>query len=206
MSTRRGSVDMAAASSDGLGTLLQDNPIAVAIIGCEIAFRLVLAAGLAVRYLLRQRRLSNWLLLAVPPVDVVLLALVAIDLGRGTVATNVHSLAGMYLGISVAFGHRMVQWADVRVAHRFAGGPAPTPKARAGAGRASYEWRTFGLALIAAAIAIGTLLGLRFLVAAPDAGAALTQRVPMIGVVVAIWFVSGPLWWSGRTAADRVKI
>lgn len=43
-------------------------------------------------------------------------------------------------------------------------------------------------------------------VAAPDAGAALTQRVPVIGVVVAIWFVSGPLWWSGRTAADRVKI
>lgn len=196
---------MSAASADGLGTLLQDNPIAVAIIGCEIAFWLVLAAGLAVRYLLRQRTLSTWLLLAVPLVDVVLLALVAIDLGRGTVATNVHSLAGMYLGVSVAFGHRMVQWADVRFAHRFAGGPAPTPKPRDGLERASYEWRTFGLAVIAAAIATVTLLGLRYLVAAPDAGAALTDRLPLIGVVVAIWFVSGPLWWSGRTAADRVK-
>ena len=50
-----------------------------------------------------------------------------------------HGLAATYLGVSVAFGPRMVPWADQRFAHRFAGGPpavAPAAaRSRAGAVR-----------------------------------------------------------------------
>ncbi|MBC6463814.1 hypothetical protein HKK72_39190, partial [Actinomadura sp. HBU206391] len=56
------------------------------IAGCEIAFWVVLLAGLAARYLLRMRRLSTVLLICVPLVDVVLLVASVIDLRGGAVA------------------------------------------------------------------------------------------------------------------------
>ena len=49
----------------------------------------------------------------------------AIDLRGGADATGAHSLAALYLGFSIGYGHRMITWADTRFAHRFAGGPAP---------------------------------------------------------------------------------
>ncbi|RQX50832.1 hypothetical protein DLJ57_10885, partial [Micromonospora chalcea] len=90
------------------------------IVGCEVAFWVVLLAGLIARYPLRRPRLGAALLIAVPVVDLVLLAATMIDLRRGATATFAHGLAAAYLGFSVAFGHRMVRWADERFAHRFA--------------------------------------------------------------------------------------
>lgn len=81
------------------------------------------ARGLIARYPLRRPRLGAALLIAVPVVDLVLLAATMIDLRRGATATFAHGLAAAYLGFSVAFGHSMVRWADQRFAHRFAGGP-----------------------------------------------------------------------------------
>jgi hypothetical protein len=60
------------------------------IIGCEIGFWVLLAAGLAARYVLRAKTLSAALLLAVPAIDVLLLAVSAIDLIRGG-AANPHT-------------------------------------------------------------------------------------------------------------------
>lgn len=58
-------------------------------------------------------------------IGVVLLALVAVDLLGGGTASWQQGLAAIYIGISVAYGKRMAAWADVRFAHRFAGGPSP---------------------------------------------------------------------------------
>ena len=48
-----------------------------------------------------------------------------IDLRAGATADVFHGLAAIYVGVSVAFGHRMIRWADEHFAHRFAGGPPP---------------------------------------------------------------------------------
>jgi hypothetical protein len=56
----------------------------------EIAFWALLAAGLAARYLLRRRRFSTALLVAVPLVDLVLLTATVVDLGRGATAGSSH--------------------------------------------------------------------------------------------------------------------
>ena len=53
------------------------------IVACEIAFWVVLAAGLVARYGLRRRRLGAILLACVPLVDVVLLVATVLDLSRG---------------------------------------------------------------------------------------------------------------------------
>ncbi len=129
------------------------SPVLVAIVACEVGFWLVLAAGLLLRYGLRRRTASTWVLRSIPLVDLALLAAVAADVAGGAEVGQVHRLAGIYLGVTVAFGHSIVAWADVRVAHRFAGGspPEPTPKGRAAL---AIEVRSFLRWLLAAAIAL----------------------------------------------------
>ncbi|MCY1142865.1 hypothetical protein OWR29_33135 [Actinoplanes sp. Pm04-4] len=123
----------------------------VAIVACEIGFWVLLIAGLAARYLLKARRLSTALLLSVPLVDVALLVFSIIDLRSGGESSVGHGLAAVYLGVSVAFGHQMLSWADRRFAHRFAGGPPPVRLT--GRERAAHERRMWVRHVIAYVIA-----------------------------------------------------
>jgi hypothetical protein len=183
------------------------------IVACEVGFWLVLTAGLAARYVLRRPRLGAALLACVPLVDLVLLGATVLDLRAGATAGHAHGLAAVYLGFSVAFGHSMVRWADQRFAHRFGGGPPPwrPPRGgsaqgrgvsaseprrpgRFGSARVRYEWREWGKAVLAWAIACG-LLGLAvLLVGDADRTRALVGWVGPLTMAVVIWFVAFPLW------------
>jgi hypothetical protein len=133
------------------------------IVFAEIAFWLTLLAGLVTRYLLRRPRLGMALLVATPFVDLVLLAATTIDLRSGGDAALPHALAAVYIGISIAWGHRMIDWADARFAHRFAGGPSPARPPRTGARHAAHERREWLRHLLAwasgtALLGLGVLL------------------------------------------------
>lgn len=186
--------------ANGSGTVeaMEDiSPMAVAIVACEIAFWVVLAAGLAARYLLRWQRTSVVLLVCTPLLDVVLLAFTVADLRGGGEATGVHGLGAAYLGFSVAFGHTMIRWADQRVAHRFAGGPPPVKPPRKGPARVRYEWREWGKCLAAVGIACAAMALLSFVVASPAQTEALWAPggwMMRLGIVAAIWFAVGPVW------------
>jgi hypothetical protein len=167
------------------------------IAACEIGFWLVLLAGLSVRYLLRRRRLGAALLAATPLLDVVLLAATVIDLNGGATANLAHGLSAAYLGYSVAFGRSMIRWADERFAHRFAGGPPPKGRPKYGRARARYEWREFGKAALATAIACAVLLAMIAVVDAPSRTEALLGWTARLGTVLAIWSIwpiSHTLW------------
>jgi hypothetical protein len=129
------------------------------IIAAEIAFWLTLLTGLATRYVLGRPRLGMALLVATPFIDLVLLVAATIDLRGGGEAALPHALAAVYIGVSVAWGQQLVGWADVRFAHRFAGGPPPERRPRAGRLHATRERREWLRHLLA--WATGTaLLGL----------------------------------------------
>lgn len=127
------------------------------IIACEVAFWVLLGLALSARYILRMRRTSTALLIAVPLVDVVLLIATVLDLRNGATADFTHGLSAAYIGFSVAYGHYLVRWADVRFAHRFAGGQAPVKPPKYGAARAAHEWRIAGMTALAGGIAAGLL-------------------------------------------------
>jgi hypothetical protein len=171
------------------------------IVACEIGFWVVLGAGLVARYLLRRRRLGAVLLVCVPLVDLVLLVATVLDLRRGASANFTHGLAAVYLGFSVAFGPSMVRWADQRFAYRFAGGPPPWKPPKRGPERVRYEWREWGKAVGAWAIACA-LLGLAvLLVDDAERTAELVGWIQRLTAAVVIWFVAFPLWatlFSGR--------
>ncbi|WP_436789589.1 hypothetical protein [Yinghuangia sp. YIM S10712] len=127
------------------------------IIACEVAFWVILGLALSARYVFRMRRTSTALLVAVPLVDVVLLVATVMDLRGGATADFKHGLSAAYIGFSVAYGHYLVKWADVRFAHRFAGGPAPVKPPKYGVARAAHEWRIAGMTALAGGIAAGLL-------------------------------------------------
>jgi hypothetical protein len=118
-------------------------------------------------------------------VDLALLAATTIDLRRGGEAALHHALAAVYIGISVAWGKRMVSWADARFAHRFAGGPPPKRPPRPGrehAARQRGEWLRH-----LSAWATGTaLVGVGVLVVGD-----LDRTTALVNVVVLWTFVLG---------------
>ncbi|MFJ3518096.1 hypothetical protein [Streptomyces sp. NPDC090131] len=130
--------------------------IVALIIACEVGFWVLLAAGLALRYLAKLPRLGAAVLLCEPLMELVLLVVTTLDLKNGAEPDWKHGLAALYIGYTVAFGHYTVKWLDGHAAYRLAGGPKP-----AGAGygrvRALHEWKLWVRTVIAAAVALALL-------------------------------------------------
>ncbi|MER5350769.1 hypothetical protein ABT093_10590 [Kitasatospora sp. NPDC002551] len=141
--------------------------IVTLILSAEVAFWVVLALGLATRYLLRWRAVSTVLLVGLPVIDLVLFLLTLFDLRGGATASWTHALAASYLGFSIGYGPSVVRWADARFLHRFAGGPKPLPAPKYGAGRSRYEWQICLRTLVSAAITITLITALKLLTDAP---------------------------------------
>jgi hypothetical protein len=174
-----------AASTNG-GTV-----ILAVIIACEILFWVFIVAGLCARYLMRRRRAGAVLLALAPVADVVLLAATAIDLATGGEATFAHGLAALYLGLSVAYGHTMIRWADRWFAYRFVGGPRPAKLY--GREYTIACWRDVLRTLLAAAITAAVIGALALVAGDPVRAEPLLALLPVVGVLCAIdliWAVS----------------
>ncbi|MFF9848619.1 hypothetical protein [Streptomyces litmocidini] len=113
--------------------------IVTLIVLCEVGFWVLLAAGLATRYLLKMPRTGMALLLAEPVLELVLLVATAIDLKNGADPGWEHGLAALYIGYTVGHGHRTVRWLDGHAAHRLGGGPPPPKPPKYGTARARHE-------------------------------------------------------------------
>lgn len=131
--------------------------IVTLIVVCEVGFWVLLAAGLATRYLLGMPRTGLALLLCEPLLEVVLLAATAVDLRNGAEPSWEHGLAALYIGYTVGHGHRTVKWLDGHAAHRLAGGPPPPRPPRYGTARAAHEGRVWLGTFVAAAVATALL-------------------------------------------------
>ncbi|MGV4983963.1 hypothetical protein ACVB8X_02620 [Streptomyces sp. NRAIS4] len=127
------------------------------IIACEVAFWVLLAAGLTFRYALRMPRTGLALLLCEPLLEVVLFAVTAIDLKHGAQPDWRHGLAAVYIGFTVGLGHSTIRWADARVAHRFADGPPPPKPPKYGTARAVHEWKVAARWILASLVALALL-------------------------------------------------
>ncbi|MET9580802.1 hypothetical protein ABZY30_35515 [Streptomyces massasporeus] len=127
--------------------------IVALIAACEIGFWVLLAAGLATRYLLKMPRTGLALLLCEPLLEVVLLVATALDLKNGADPNWTHGLAALYIGYTVGHGHRTVKWLDGHAAHRLGGAPPPPKPPRYGMARARHEGAVWLGTLTAAVVA-----------------------------------------------------
>jgi hypothetical protein len=164
------------------------------IVGCEAAFWLVLLLGLAARYLLQRRCLSQWLLLSLPAIDILLLAFTALDLRAGAEVTIAHGLAAVYVGFTIAFGPIAVRWADAHFAHRFAAGPVPPGAPSRGWEAVRYDVGLWFRCIAAWVIALALISGL-IAVLGREVPAESLEIWYRIGIgSIFFWFLFGPLW------------
>ncbi|MEU6306331.1 hypothetical protein [Streptomyces chartreusis] len=133
--------------------------IVALIIACEVGFWVLLALGLAVRYLLKWRRTSVVLLLCEPLLELVLFVATAVDLKNGAEPGWEHGLAALYIGYTVAYGHYTIRWLDGHAAHRLAGAPPPPRPPQYGMARARHEGGLWLRTLLGAAVACALLQG-----------------------------------------------
>ncbi|KPI10929.1 hypothetical protein OV450_3237 [Actinobacteria bacterium OV450] len=126
------------------------------IVTCEIGFWVLLAGGLALRYLGGMPRLGAAVLLCEPLLELVLLVVTTLDLRNGGEPGWTHGLAALYIGYTVGYGHYTVQWLDRHAAYRFGGGPKP-PGPAYGRARAVHEWKLWARTLAGAAVALALL-------------------------------------------------
>ena len=186
-------------------TFFAENPIAAVIVACEVGLWVLLGLGMVLRYLVRLHRVSTVVLAGIPLLDVALVIATAIDLHRGADVGLVHVLAGFYLGSSLAFGPAIVRWADVRFAHRFAGGRAPRPTPKHGPERLAHLMREWYRVVGTVAIASVVLVVLIVFFAAPQDQPGLWWWIGRAWAVVGLWFVFGPLWERGKKSASEAQ-
>lgn len=180
--------------------------MAAFIIGAECAFWVLIALGLLIRYVFKARRVSTIVLLMVPLVDVALLVVSVKHMRDGATADLTHSLAALYLGYSVVFGHSMIRWADQRVAHRFAGGPPPVKPPKYGMARARHEWIWTAKAILAWSISMGIAYLMVWIVGDATRTEALVAQVlwslkiPGIAALIALSYTIWPKREKVRSA------
>ncbi|MNI26929.1 hypothetical protein D3C73_806500 [compost metagenome] len=126
------------------------------ILVCEIMFWVFVAGGLLARYFFHANKVSIILLICTPITDLVLLIATVLDLSNGATAHFMHGLAAYYIGMSIAFGHRIIAACDERFAQWFADGPQP--RKRYGKEHASHERAGWFRHLLAWFIGNGILL------------------------------------------------
>lgn len=90
------------------------NWIVSILITAEILFWVVIVLGLISRYILRLNKVGLFCFALTPLIDLVLVIVMSIDLLNGAKATIPHGIAAVYVGVSIIFGKRMIQWADDR--------------------------------------------------------------------------------------------
>lgn len=175
-----------------------------AIVAAEVAFWVFLLGGLALRYLVRARRLSTVVLAAVPLVDLALLILVAVDVVGGAPPSHPHALAAIYLGITVAFGHPIIRRTDAWFRHRFAGGPPPLKPPKGSTEEVRAIWREWFRVALAAAIAAAclvlmiTLEGWHAPGSVDEASAhPYWATLMLLPTVTGVWFLAGPAFAGG---------
>lgn len=174
--------------------LTQPYVLYLLIVGCEVAFWVVLLLALAVRYWLHREALSRWLLFSLPVIDILLLVFTGVDLNAGTTATFAHGLAAVYVGFTIAFGSIAVRWADAHFAHRFASGPVPPKAPTRGWKAVRFELELWLRCIAAWVIALGLIAALTAYLGNGAALQSLQVWYRFGFGCVFFWFLFGPVW------------
>ena len=162
----------------------------------------MLLGALALRYLVRNERLSRALLVGLPAIDLLLLIFTTVDLHRGAIASFAHGLAAAYVGFTVAFGGMAVRWTDAHFAHRFGAGPAPPKAPSQGWQAVRYDLNLWARCILACLITVALVEVLVMFTGQGETTRPLLVWHKHALGCIAVWFVFGPVW-SLATAAWR---
>ncbi len=172
------------------------NFLAWMIIACEIGFWVVIALGLVTRYVFKMNKLGLVFLGLTPVIDLILLVTTSIDLYRGATASSIHGIAAVYIGVSIAFGKSMIQWADERFQY-YITKQGPKPAKRYGLEYAKHYLKGWGRHVIAFLIGAGLLAGMIYFINDSSRTEALSGILRLWSIILGIDFliaISNFIW------------
>lgn len=164
------------------------NAIAWSIVACEILFWVFILAGFIMRYIANREKFGLFLLAMTPVIDFLLLIITGIDLYRGATATKAHAIAAVYIGVSIAFGKSMIQWADERFRYYIVK-QGEKPIQRVGLEYAKHYFKGWLRHLLAYCIGASLLLGLVFWINDPTRTEALSAIFKVWSLALGIDFL-----------------
>ncbi len=185
------------------------NMIGWLIVSCEIGFWIIVLAGLITRYVWKKKKAGAILLAMTPVVDLILLGATVIDIRQGAEAGFVHGLAAVYIGSTIAFGHRIIKWADGRFAYRYANGPEPVQSPKTGYAHATAQRQGWYRHLLAWTIGSALLAVMIWMIGDEAKSEALRQWILRWGYVLGIDFLisfSYTLWPKGEKAGNKQRV
>ncbi|QAS52941.1 hypothetical protein [Halobacillus litoralis] len=162
--------------------------VAWMIVASEIGFWVVIAAGLVTRYIFKRKKLGLFLLALTPVIDLILLVTTSVDLGNGATATMAHAIAAIYIGVSVAFGKSMIEWADVRFQY-YITKQGPRPEKLSGISHAKHYFKGWVRHVVAYVIGAAFLASMIFLIDDPVRTEALSSVLKLWTLVLGIDFL-----------------
>ena len=164
------------------------NFIAWTIIACEVGFWIVILLGLITRYVFNRKRLGLFFLTLTPVIDLILLVITTTDLYKGAIATTAHAIAAVYLGISIAYGKSMIQWADERFLY-YVQKKGTKPARKNGMEYAKHSMKGTLQHLLAFIIGGCLLLAMIYLMDDPTRSEALYGTLKIWGMILGIDFI-----------------
>ncbi|REJ09878.1 hypothetical protein [Halobacillus trueperi] len=159
--------------------------IAWVIVASEIGFWVVIIAGLVTRYIFKKKRAGLLLLALTPLIDLILLVTTSVHLWNGATATITHGIAAVYIGVSVAFGKSLIEWADVRFQYYFTK-EGPRPKKLSGIPHAKHYFKSWLQHVLAYSIGAIFLVSLLFLIGDPSRTEALINALRLWTLVLSV--------------------
>jgi hypothetical protein len=164
------------------------NHIAWIIVVCEVAFWVVIAIGLVTRYMFKQNKLGMVFLALTPLIDLILLIITGVDLYYGAEATTAHAIAAVYIGVSIAYGKSMIEWADERFRY-YVTKEGPKPVKRYGMDYAIHYLKGWFRHVLAYLIGAGLLAGMIYVVDDPSRTGALSGVLKVWSLILGIDFI-----------------
>ncbi|EIJ79256.1 hypothetical protein PB1_16904 [Bacillus methanolicus PB1] len=151
------------------------------IIACEIGFWILIFTGLYLRYALKLKRIGAFFLWCTPLIDLILIIATMIDLKHGENANFFHGLAAYYIGMTAAFGKRLMKWADERFVNKNSTSSKPIQKEKYGIEHAKIQRQSWYRHLLGWGIGNALLIGFIVFVGDPD-------RTKELYNVMKLWF------------------
>ncbi|MBM7649470.1 hypothetical protein JOC78_002423 [Bacillus ectoiniformans] len=184
------------------------NFIAWMIVACEIAFWVVIVLGLTARYILHLPKTGLVLLALTPVIDLILLTITGIDLYNGATATIAHGVAAVYIGISIAFGKSMIEWADERFRY-YIKKDGPKPVKRYGLEDARHYFKGWVRHCIAFLIGASLLGGMVYFINDASRTEALSGVLKIWSIILVLDFfisISQFIWPRQGKASEEEKL
>lgn len=154
------------------------------IIICEILFWVFAILGVFFRSIIKNAKLGNFFLILIPIDDLLLIIFNIVSLLMGEPFSYSHSLSGIYLGVTIAFGKTIIKWLDNKMNR------VKTNKKK------DYHYEMFHLKKWLLAVLIYLIvMGVFYMILTMTGESHNTfEALPGFIIVTVIWYVTGPLW------------